>query len=81
MWISKLSKDVPHGWRERLDIRAQVLDDVVLIAHQAFEVEGRCIEEQLARDLKKEGLGVQSGLGTLAQFGQYGGLGRRTWAA
>ena len=42
-------EDVAHGGRKRLDVREQVLLDVVLIAHQLLHVEGRRVEEQLTR--------------------------------
>jgi hypothetical protein len=41
-------EDVAYGWRETLDVLAQVFADVVLIAHQVLHVEGRRVVEVLS---------------------------------
>ena len=54
-------EDVPHRRRKRLDVGAQVLADVVLVAHQLFQVERRGVVEELAADFEEERLGIQAG--------------------
>jgi hypothetical protein len=69
-------EDVAHRGRERLDVGAQVLADVVLVAHQLLQVERRRVVEELARTCEQERLGVEPGLGRARLLGQHGGLGR-----
>ena len=68
-------ENVAHGRRERLHVGAQVLADVVLVAHELLQVERRGVVEELAGLAQQEGLGIQAG--RLAGFllGQHGGLG------
>ena len=32
-------ENLPHGWRERLDIGEQILSDIVLVTHQSPHIE------------------------------------------
>jgi len=41
-------EDVAHGGRERLQIGAEVFADVILVAHELFQVERRGVVEKLA---------------------------------
>jgi hypothetical protein len=52
-------EDVAHGGSERLDVGAQVLADIVLIAHQRLHVEGRGVVEIDAGLLEKERFRIQ----------------------
>jgi hypothetical protein len=52
-------EDVAHRRRERLDVGAQVLADVVLVAHQLLQVERRRVVEVLPGLLEQERLGVE----------------------
>ncbi len=67
-------EDVPHRSGEALDVRAQVLRDVVLVAHQLLQVERRRVEEELPGLLEQEGLGVQARGLSQRLFGQHRGL-------
>ena len=68
-------EDVAHGGRESLRVGAQVLADVVLVAHQLLHVEWRRVVEKLAGLAEQEGFGIHLGLGSLVEFGKHGGLG------
>ncbi len=70
-------EDVAHGGRERLHVGAEVLADVVLVAHQLLQVERRRVVEELAGLLQQERLGVQPGLLALAPSRPA----RRPWSA
>lgn len=59
-------EDVAHFRREGLDVSAQVLGDVVLVADQGFQVERRGVVEVLPRDAQQEGRRVEASL--LAHF-------------
>ncbi len=70
-------EDVAHRGRERLDVGAQVLADVVLVAHQLLQVERRGVVEVAAGLLQQERLRVHPGrlaLGQLLQHRRLGGL-------
>ena len=68
-------EDVAHGGRERLHVGAQVLADVVLVAHQLLHVERRRVVEELAGLAEQERLGVQAGLLRLRPASaEHGGL-------
>ena len=68
-------EDVAHRGREGLHVGAQVLADVVLVAHELLQVERRRVVEELAGLPQQEGLGVQPGLLARGQLGEHGGLG------
>ena len=68
-------EDVAHGGRERLDVGAEVLADVVLVAHELLQVQRRRVVEKLAGLPQEERLGVHAGLLALGQLGEHGGLG------
>ena len=70
-------EDVPHRRRERLHVGAQILADVVLVAHELFQVERRGVVEELAGFPQEEGLRIQPGglaFRLLRQDGVFGGL-------
>ena len=69
-------EDVAHGWREGLDVGAQILADVVLVAHELFQVQGRGIVKELAGLFEEEWLGIELGLGALGQLRQHAPFGR-----
>jgi hypothetical protein len=54
-------EDVAHGGREPLHVGAEVLADVVLVAHELLQVERRGVVEELAGLAEQEGLGVHPG--------------------
>jgi hypothetical protein len=64
-------EDVARGRRERLQVRAQVFADVVLVAHQLFQVERRRVVEELPGFSQQERLGVDAGTFALGQLGQH----------
>ena len=70
-------EDVAHGGRERLHVGAQVLADVVLVAHQLLQVERRGVVEELARLAEQERLGVQARLSRAVPSRRA----RRPWSA
>ena len=70
-------EDVAHGRRERLHVGAQVLADVVLVAHELLQVERRGVVEELAGLAQQEGLGIQPGLLALV----HSRPARRPWSA
>ena len=57
-------EDVPDRSRECLDVGTEVLPDVILIAHQLFQVEGRGVVKVLPGLSQQERLGIDPGLGT-----------------
>jgi hypothetical protein len=59
----------------RPEVGAEVLADVVLIAHELLQVEGRGVVEKLARFLEEKGVGVEPGFLAQRFFGEDGGLG------
>jgi hypothetical protein len=58
-------EDVAHRRRERLDVLAQVLADVVLVAHQLLQVERRRVVEVLPDFLSRNGSGFKPALSAL----------------
>ncbi|HLL02270.1 MAG TPA: hypothetical protein VK539_16910 [Myxococcaceae bacterium] len=68
-------EDVAHRGREVLHVGAQVLANVVLVAHELLQVERRGVEEELAGLLEQEGLGVELGLLAQLLLCEDGGLG------
>jgi hypothetical protein len=69
-------EDVAHGRGEGLQVGAEVLADMVLVAHELLQVEGRGVVEKLAGFPQQERLGVDLGGGALLQLDEHGGLGR-----
>ncbi|MDQ1081472.1 hypothetical protein QE401_003998 [Pseudoroseomonas cervicalis] len=51
-------EDVADGRREAADIGVQIGAEIVLVAHQGLQVEGRGVGEGHARDAPQEGLGL-----------------------
>ena len=67
-------EDVAHGGGEAANVRGQVGERVVLVAHKRFQVEGRRVDETEPGDAQQGGLGVNAErlLGRL--LGQHSGL-------
>ncbi len=70
----EVDANIADGGREGLEVGAQVFADVVLIAHQLLQIEGRSVVEELAGFLEEEGLGVEAGFLTLRFLGEDGVL-------
>jgi hypothetical protein len=58
----KAFEDVAHSRRERLNVRSEVLADIVLIAHQLLQVEFGGVVEELTGLLEQERLRIESSL-------------------
>ncbi len=61
-------KNIAHGGRERLEIRAQVFADVILVAHELFQVERRGVVKQNTRFLEQEWFGIDLGLRAFSEL-------------
>jgi hypothetical protein len=68
-------KNVAHGGRERLQIGPQIFADVILVAHELFQVERRGVVKELAGSCGAETVRVHLGFGALGQLGKHGNLG------
>ncbi len=68
-------KDVAHGGRKCLHVSAKVFGDMILIAHELLQVEGRGVVKELVGFFEQERFGVHLGSGALGEFGQHSGLG------
>ena len=68
-------EDVAHGGRECLHVGAEVLADVILIAHELLHVERGRIEEVVAGFPQEERFRVQSDLLSGGQLSKHSGLG------
>ena len=69
-------EDVPHLWREALQIATEVFTDVILVAHQLLQVEGVGVVEMLPGLLPQERFGIQPGFLTLHLLCKHSRLGR-----
>jgi hypothetical protein len=69
-------EDVARSGREGLHVLVQVLADIVLVAHQLFQVERRGVVKELPGLSQQERLGVNPGPFALGQLGQHRRLGR-----
>ena len=71
----KALEDVPHVEGKGLHIAEQVFADVVLVAHQFFDVQGRGVVEQQPGLFEQKRLGVDPDGLTFLFLGQHGFLG------
>jgi len=68
-------KNVAHRRAEGLHVGAQVFTDVVLVAHEFFQIHGRGVVKELAGFAQQERIGVQARFLTQSLFCQHLGLG------
>ena len=68
-------ENITHGRGEGLHVGAEVFPDMILVAHELFQIERGGVVKELPGFLEEERLRIQPGFLAFLLFGKHGGLG------